>query len=253
MITLYSGTPGSGKSFHTIKKIIFWLSHGKNVIANFPVNVDMIKCKDRSKLGVFIFKDNTNLSVEYLYQFAKKNHVKGKEGQTKVVMDEAQSKFNPRDFRQTDRQLFNQFFSVHRHLGYDVLLISQNDRLIDRQIRCNLEYEIKHRKVNNFGTIGAFMPFKVFACIERWYGVNEKLGSQLIIFNKKLASMYDSYTLFERLDDIEEDKKVFVEDVREIKGVKVKTNKSRFIKTKYLRILVKFKYKYKRKKVQRNG
>lgn len=228
MITLYSGTPGSGKSFHTIKKIIFWLTHGKNVIANFPVNVDMIKCKDRSKLGSFIFKDNDNLTVDYLYQFAKKNHVKGKEGQTKIVIDEAQSKFNPRDFRQTDRQCFNQFFSLHRHLGYDVLLISQNDRLIDRQIRCNLEYEVKHRKVNNFGTIGAFLPFKVFACIERWYGVNEKLGSQLIIFNKKLACMYDSYTLFERLDDIKEDEKVFVEDVRKFKELKVKKKKLTF-------------------------
>ena len=65
------------------------------------------------------------------------------------------------------------FFVQHRKLGYNMILISQNDRQIDRQIRSLFEYEIKHRKVNNF-KIGKLIPVSAFASITYWYGVNEK-------------------------------------------------------------------------------
>ncbi len=38
MIYLYTGTPGSGKSYHVAKEIYFYLYHGRNVIANFDIN-----------------------------------------------------------------------------------------------------------------------------------------------------------------------------------------------------------------------
>lgn len=193
MITLFTGTPGSGKSLHSIKKIIFNLKHGRNVISNFPVKDYEIK----KKTGSFYYKDNEALTISFLYDFAIKNHIRGKEKQTLLVIDEAQTKFNPREFRAKDRMTWCQFFSQHRKLGYDVLLISQNDRLLDRQIRVNIEYEVRHRKVNNFGIIGCLLPFSCFACIERWYGVNEKMGSEIMIYNKKIANLYDSYAIFD--------------------------------------------------------
>ena len=45
MIYLYSGTPGSGKSLHTARVIYYSLKRGFPVIANFPINLDKIKCK----------------------------------------------------------------------------------------------------------------------------------------------------------------------------------------------------------------
>lgn len=193
MIYIYTGTPGSGKSLHCIKDIIFKLKHGGNVISNFPVNTSKIKgCK-----GEFIFKLNKDLTPEYLVEYARKNHIKGKEAQTLIVIDEAQSLFNPRDFRDLKRKDYNQFFSLHRHLGYNVILITQNDRLLDKQIRCLIEYEVKHRKINNFKTIGMLIPFKSFACISYWYGVREKLGVEFFVYRKYLSDMYDSYALFD--------------------------------------------------------
>lgn len=199
MIKLYSGTPGSGKSLHAIKDICFYLTHNRNVIANFPVNVDKIKRSKRCKMGKFIYMDNSDFTVNFLTKFALDNHVKGKEKQTVIVFDEAQAIFNPRDFRRSDRMDWNHFFTIHRHLGFNVLLITQNDRLLDRQIRCLIEYQVKHRKLNNFGTFGALLPISVFACIEYWYGVNEKLGSEFLVYKKYYSNLYDSYALFDRI------------------------------------------------------
>lgn len=197
MIFLYSGTPGSGKSLNSIRDIVFKLQNGGNVISNFPININLIKPKRNKKIGKFVYKPNSDLTVDFLTDFALKNHVKGKEGQTLIVIDEAQSMFNPRDFRDKSRKDYNHFFSLHRHLGYNVILITQNDRLLDKQIRCLLEYEIKHRKVNNFKFIGKILPFSTFACVTYWYGVREKMDVSFFKYRKSLSNMYDSYALFD--------------------------------------------------------
>lgn len=197
MIYLYTGTPGSGKSLHVIKDIVNKLKSGGNVISNFPIDVDRIKVK-KGKLGEFIYKPNQDLTVDFLMDYAKNKHIKGKEAQTLIIVDEAQGKFNSRDFRDKDRKEFNYFFTIHRHLGYNVILITQADRLLDRQIRCLVEYEVKHRKINNFKFF-RYIPIKTFICITYWYGVRSILEREMFLFNKKIASLYDSYALFDVL------------------------------------------------------
>lgn len=197
MIYLYSGTPGSGKSLNAMRDIVSKLRNGGNVISNFPIKIDSIKPKKKKSLGKYVYKENSELTVSFLKEFAIKNHIKGKEGQTLIVIDEAQAMFNPRDFRDENRKGFNHFFSLHRHLGYNVILITQNDRLIDKQIRCLFEYEIKHRKINNFKFIGKILPFTTFACVTYWYGVREKIDVQFFKYSKKISSFYDSYALFD--------------------------------------------------------
>lgn len=140
MITLYTGTPGSGKSLHVAKVILERLQiDKKNVIANFEVNQDVINKKrfmiSNKNIGKFFYLDNSELTVNALVDYAKKNHVLGKEHQTLLVIDECQTFFNPREFQRKDRLDWNNFFSQHRKLGYEVILVTQNDRLIDRQIR----------------------------------------------------------------------------------------------------------------------
>lgn len=203
MIYLYSGTPGSGKSLNSIRDIINKLKTGGNVIANFPINTELIKHRKNKKLGKFIYKENKDLTVDFLTNFALTNHVKGKENQTLIVIDEAQALFNPRDFRDVNRKDYNHFFSLHRHLGYSIILITQNDRLLDKQIRCLLEYEIKHRKVNNFKMIGKMLPFSTFACVTYWYGVKEKMEVNFFNYKKSLSNLYDSYALFDVVKEVD--------------------------------------------------
>ena len=203
MIYFYSGTPGSGKSLHVARDIYFRLNRNKkypNVIANFMINKDMI----RNKRAKFMYKDNSELTVEFLLDYALKNHKIGIENQTLVVVDECSVIWNAREWmKDKDRMEWLKFFVQHRKLGYNFILIAQTDRQIDRQIRSLFEYEVKHRKVNNF-KIGKIIPVPCFAAITYWYGVNERLGVEFFMYRKKWGKFYDSYGTFELDDTLKE-------------------------------------------------
>lgn len=219
MITLYSGTPGSGKSFHAAERIFYLLRGRKNVICNIPINekackqnlfhywVSKILRKEvvgRREIGHFIYKNNMELTPAFLIEYAKKNHNRKKEGQTTVVIDECGIMFNPRTFSQSDRLEWIQFFSLHRHYGYNFILISQSDRMIDRQIRSFVEYEHRHRKANNFGLGGMILHLLTmstfFVDVKLWYGLREKVGVDWIRYSGRIASVYDTMYLG-NLDD----------------------------------------------------
>ncbi|MBQ9673198.1 MAG: hypothetical protein IJV39_01075 [Ruminococcus sp.] len=208
-ISLYSGTPGSYKSYHATADIIQWLGRGKNVIANFPVNARKYY-KKRKKIGNFVFKPNTELTVDYLLNFAKENHNKQSlKAQTLVVIDEASIMFNSRQFDRKDRMEWINFFANHRHFNYEFILIAQNDRMLDRQIRGLLEYDMKHRALKNWNLAMALLSFVckgVFHAVEYWYPCKIKTATHLKKFKPKIAACYDTMALFnfQSEDDIKE-------------------------------------------------
>lgn len=192
MISLYSGTPGSGKSYHSVYEILRRVKRKKRntVIANFPLAFDK-KYQDN-----FMYVDNSELTIDFLVNYAKKNNTPGVEGQTLVVIDEAQIIFNSRDWGTNSRKRMDwiKFFSQHRKYGYNFILIAQFDRMIDRQIRCLVEYEVAHMKINNFFLL---LPFTFFLCVQRWYGQKMKLDHEIIRYSKKVAACYNSYSTFD--------------------------------------------------------
>lgn len=204
MIYFYSGTPGSGKSLHVAQDIYAYIRRGKNVIANFDIAYDSIPGR---KKGYFFYRDNHELSPSWLVDFAllaHKRDLAGKivEKQTMLIIDECQLIFNCRSWNDRARQEWCSFFTQHRKYGYSVILVSQFDRLVDRQIRSLIEYEYKHRKVNNYGVGGLLVSLfavghPVFACVEYWYGVKEKVGVTFFFGRKKYYNLYDSYKLFQ--------------------------------------------------------
>ncbi len=203
-ISLYSGTPGSYKSYHATSDIVHWLGAGKNVIANYPVNARKFY-KNRKNLGKFIFLRNSDLTIDYLLKFAKENHKPGKlKAQTLIVIDEASIMFNARQFDRKDRMEWVNFFANHRHFNYEFILIAQNDRMLDRQIRGLLEYDYKHRALKNWNLAFALLSLVckgIFHCVEYWYPCKIKTGTQLKRFNKKIASCYDTMALFNFKED----------------------------------------------------
>lgn len=199
MIWLYTGTPGSGKSLHAARDIVARSKRGGGLICNFPLDLSIVK---NVKSDV-IYWDNSEITVERLKRYAYKNHKIGKENQTLIVIDEAQVKFNCRDFGVKDRNSWVEFFCQHRKLGYNVILITQNDRMLDKQIRALVEYEIKHRKMNNYGIGGMLLSLTMttwFASVEYWYGMkgqDARLGFSMFPYSKKYSKIYDSYMLFD--------------------------------------------------------
>lgn len=197
-IWLYTGTPGSGKSYHAAQDIVRRLKRPGGLICNFPVNEDFVPAKRRR--SHVEYWDNSELSAQRLVSYALEHHKIGKEGQTLVIIDECQIIFNCRDFGRKDRAAWVTLFSQHRKLGYNFILITQNDRMLDKQIRALVETEIKHRKLNNYGVGGLLISLTRmtwFVAIEYWYGGNKlKLGHQMFAYHKKYAKVYDSYKLF---------------------------------------------------------
>ena len=156
MIFLYSGTPGSGKSLHVAERLYHLLRAGRPTVCNFEINLKRIPPKRRE---LFHYKSNIEITPEYLIEFSQK-YFKGKkvkEGSLLLVIDECQLMFNAREWSKVGRDKWLSFFTLHRHYGYDIILVAQFDRMIDRQIRSLIEYEYIHRKVSNYGFRGWFI------------------------------------------------------------------------------------------------
>lgn len=203
MVTLYTGTPGSGKSLHLISLIIRVLNFtfkgikDRQVICNFPITfTDKEKAQGMDKR--FHYWTNEEITVNAILEFAiEHDHfIKKRESQTLVIIDEAGGRFNSRDYSNKDRSEWIDFFSQHRKAGFDFILVAQQDRMIDRQIRGFVETEKRHRKINNFGPFW-LLPFPVFVCIEDWYTAKQRVGSEFFLYHKKIAERYDSFKMFE--------------------------------------------------------
>ena len=198
MIYLYSGTPGSGKSLHQASIIEAWLKLGKPVIANYTINTSLIKkCK-----GNFTEVNVYKLTPKFLKNYSLKyfeNH-KFKEGTIRLFIDEAQLIFNARDWSQKGRSDWLEFFTQHRKYGYDIFLIAQFDRMLDRQIRSLIEYEVIHRKIKNFGLKGRILSLiaggGLFVAVKIWYPMKEKTGAEFFKYSRRLAALYNSYQDF---------------------------------------------------------
>lgn len=181
MIYLYSGTPGSGKSYHALCDIVRQCKRGRPTLCNFPVkgkDVDYQEC----------------ISPDIIVEWAlKKAPPSYRESFSLVCIDEAQLILNSRTWNSKDRLGWNTFFSQHRKLCLDVILISQSDILIDKQIRALIEYEYIHRKALaalDIGVGGLILAEKY------WYGRSSRIGTKLFLVRKSVCSLYDTTSLF---------------------------------------------------------
>lgn len=196
MIYLYTGTPGSGKSYHAAQVVDRALRRKMPVIANFEVTLDEKKHK-----GEYIYIDTLDMTPDFFMSYAEEHFKPGRnEHQGIIIIDEAQIPFNSREGLNRNRMKWISFFSKHRHYFYDIILITQHDRMIDRQIRSLVETEYKHRKLTNFGAKGWLMIVifhKMFVAVQYWYPIQEKVGSEFFNLSKRVCKLYDTFKRFE--------------------------------------------------------
>lgn len=237
MIYFYTGTPGSGKSLHMASVIYDAILSGKNVIANFEINESYFaKSKHPERLGKFVYVNNRYwlenayttrkaydpvkdcefrgvvpdgryTYIDGLYSYARNYHKsdrKGnfKENQTLLVFDECQELFNNRNWAKKDRIDWIAFFREHRKYGFDVYLISQDDKVIDKQLRAVLQYKVEHRSVKNYKTAGKLLALlrggSLFVWIMSNYQIRGKEGRLCSEFftGRKFFDFYNSYQTF---------------------------------------------------------
>ena len=237
MIYFYTGTPGSGKSLHMASEIYDAMWKGTNVIANFEINESYFaKAKHPEKLGKFIHVSNTEwLTNAYtnrvtvdpktgerlkgtippdhytyldgLYSFALQFHARDwrgniKEHQTILVLDECQELFNNRNWAKKDRLDWIAFFREHRKYGYDIYLISQDDKVIDKQVRAVLQFKVEHRSVKNYKAGGRLLALLSGGELFVWILSNYQIRSRdsricsEYFTGKKFYEFYNSYQTF---------------------------------------------------------
>lgn len=210
-IKLYTGFVGSGKSFHAVKQGCAYADAPKGngwVVANFPIKPKETLLHKLPLIGKrypkyneprWLYKPNGELTVDFLVKLSmSKRWHKKKTPSCLLIFDEAGIAFNSRDWnvKPDERKGWIEFLVNSRKFGYDVIMIAQDQRMIDRQIRALAEFEVQHKKLNSWGFLKMF-PITVFACISFWNGIrNMRGGLEMCTYSKKIANRYDTLALF---------------------------------------------------------
>ena len=201
MIRTFLGTIGSGKSYHALEEIIAALNKGKYVVSNFPLNfTEGMKKKGLADRFMYVpdtfLMDTQGVSFLFHLQRAHDFYGKGGEGACLVVIDEAGNYFPPEDNGKYSTKMWKLFFTQSRKMGYDFLLICQDDMSqINKTIRKCVEYRVVHRKANSVFPF-KLLPFTLFMYVTYWAQQRERLSSESSIYVKRFGALYNTEMMF---------------------------------------------------------
>lgn len=210
MITVYTGTPGSGKSLHVAKDIYNILKFKKYaiVITNILIKEDKFNLEQYER---YIYIETGKVNVYDIWELSENWYNQHEylslnklENCVYLILDEAQLLFNARAWQSNSKLGWTEFFSLHRHVGLKVILITQMLTNLDKQVRGLVEFECIHYKIKNMGYIGLFFNLicfgGLFRYVEYWTPKNEKIQSYFFKYKKYLGDLYDTHALFKKPD-----------------------------------------------------
>jgi hypothetical protein len=226
MIEIEQGSPGSGKSAVAVARAIAHLKEGGVVAANFSLIDGWAGIVAKHSIMGKLFPEYAHKKASSLYKrfyrfdslpairkinpimeaVDKHQFKKGKyhEGSGLLIIDESQLVFNSRNSMTGSKNMdWIEFFTQHRKLGWNVILIAHSSLMIDSQIRPLAEYDSTFRNMQKIKipVLGLPMsPIPMFIVITRYAGLGA--GSS-VIANRKLfplplwaAALYDSLLVF---------------------------------------------------------
>lgn len=171
MITFFLGTPGSGKTYDAVQKIIANLRSGRVVCTNIDgmddqrnqqYIKDQLNIEDDVFKHLFRFLTKSQVMKFWLTQKAIKHAGTQFESTTDelicpkgslIVIDEAHKFFNSQDWQKSENRQLADWASTHRHDGYDLILITQEIGKVEKNVRTLAEWSYVYRKVNFLGTL----------------------------------------------------------------------------------------------------
>jgi zona occludens toxin (predicted ATPase) len=150
MIIGFVGTPGSGKTYEAVKKLLDNLRLGRRIYTNID-GLESQECQE-------MIKTYCGLSD---FDLSERLHLLGKEQSQEfwlhvqdgslIILDEVHKLFSNRDWASATNKDFTEWASTHRHNGFDVVLITQDIEKVDKHARSLIEWTYFFRKVNFFG------------------------------------------------------------------------------------------------------
>lgn len=203
-ISLVTGPLGSGKSFYGVRKAVDGVESGKVVVTNFRMTPDWTdkvanrhvvrwlipgrrrKLKDRWRRSTMVVSDIDTLC---------RIRLEGEgEGRGVAIIDEAHRFMNARTWKDEDRLQIIEWFTLSRKLGWDVYLICQDEKNIDRQVRDLFEYHIKLRNLKKMKFLGIpVSPINVFLAIWQWHAAAKAIVKREAYTLNWTAKLYDTF------------------------------------------------------------
>lgn len=203
MIELFLGPPGGGKSYHALRRGLRHIYESRgHVVANFPITRSKPHKRAFQAEERWHFVDEIP-HPDYLVSFADERGLIGKEGAILLIIDEAGIMFNSRDWMVAGavRKDWIKFFSQSRKLGYDVIMVAQDERMLDRQIRNCAEFSVKHFTLNQYFWL-RWLPIKTFVSVRFWAGGSFRGQPEVYCLLPWVANRYDSMKLFGQFKDL---------------------------------------------------
>lgn len=192
MIIGFVGTPGSGKTYEAVKKIVDNLKMGREVWTN----IDGLQLQE----SLEAIKNLTDMSDSELS--AKLHYLTNEQCSqfwlfvphgALILVDEVHKLFSNRNWASDQNKDFTEWASTHRHFGNDVVLITQDLEKIDKHARSLIEWTYFFRKVNQFGGI-IKNRYSVYS-----YASDDHNGVPLSHstrqYDPKIFACYSSYTV----------------------------------------------------------
>lgn len=172
MIICFAGTPGSGKTYEAVKKVLDNLRQGRTVYTNID-GMDAPECLEMIKNVCGLSDFGLTRHLKFLSNDQIEDFWMHIEPGCLCVLDEIQKFFSSREWQSDKNKIFGSWASTHRHHGFDVVLITQHVERIDSAVRALIEWTYVFRKVNFFG--GAIQ--KKYICYS--YGGEDTHGPPL--------------------------------------------------------------------------
>lgn len=207
MIAFFTGTPGSGKTYEAVEKIVFNLKTGRKVYTNIDgmeddrhqealknlagLN-DLQFFEQFHHLGSYVNKEKEpdlendpdgKINLAWFWKYCEQGSL--------IVMDEVQKIFGCRDTRMKHNADFSDWASTHRHNGYDLMIITQNAERVEVGVRSLTEWNYVFRKVNFFG--GAIQRKYLCNSYAGEHTDGQPLKKSVRTYNGKVFLCYKSY------------------------------------------------------------
>ena len=189
-ITAFVGTPGSGKSYDAVAKIVDNLRMGRRIYTNIR-GMNDFNCLQQIQMLTGLSDSHLLCYLNFLTDEEAKCFWDHVAPGSMIVLDEVQNIFNARDWAKKENGLFNAWASTHRHMGFDLLLITQSMQRLDTAVRSLVQFVYLYRKLDFFGKLFT-KKYLVYAYADQEV-TGPPLSKAVRTYDKRIFFCYQSY------------------------------------------------------------
>lgn len=180
---MFSGNPGTGKTYHIVKEVILpelLSANPRKIFHNIRLKPEVIECELLRPTALHDLVRPVT-SEWYLTMYKNLDELRG----SLIIIDEVQNVFNS-GRPMSDLKLV-EFFTTHRHHCIDIVLGTQENSNINKVVRSLIEVDNRFYKLKDKTGVNAYR-------VETWYKDDRKAtGTKKRFYDPEFFKYYSSY------------------------------------------------------------